>query len=202
MRIRRQAGSAAQFVAEVQHLFFAETAFQIGARVNAGRRVPLEIDEVAGLIAVARVEKVIEANFQQRRQRGVGRDVAADPGILFVLAMHHGHRVPADQALDAALQKAIAGIRDFFFNRNGVDVRRVQLHRNLDARLAGAIHQRGEQIAATIVAVLVDDLIEGFEPFGNFFFGINLGIRWKLDYGMNFVYGHLFPQPIVRKPAG
>ena len=202
MRIGRQAGSAAQFVAEVQHLLFAEPAFEIRARVNAGRSVALEIDEVAGLIAVARVEEVIEANFEQRRQRGVGRDVAADAGILLVLAMHHGHRVPADQALDAALQKAIAGIGNFFFDRNGVDVRRVQLHRNLDARLTGAIHQRSEQIAAAIGAFLVDDLIEGFEPFGNFFFGINLGIRRKLDYGMNFVYGHLFPQPIVRTPAG
>ena len=124
--------------------------------------------------------------------------MAADAGIFLVLAMHHGHRVPADQALDAALQMTIAGIGNFFFNRNGVDVRRVQLNRDLDAGLAGAIHQRGEQIAAAMGAVLVEDLIEGVEPFGNFFFTIHFGVLRKLEYGMNFVYSHLFPQLVIR----
>ena len=102
---------------------------------------------------------------------------------------------------------AIAGIGNFFLDRNGVDVRRVQLNRNLDARFAGAIHQRAEQVAAAIGAVLIENLIEGVEPFGHFLFTINLftinfGILRKLEYGMNFVYSHLFPQPVIRTSMG
>src|ERR1700751_5082719 len=110
MRIRRQSRSAEEFVAEILDLFLGESALQISARVNAGRRVSLEINEVAGLLVITRTEEVIEADFQQSGQGGVSRDMAADAGIFLVLAMHHGHRIPAHQALDAALQLAIAGI--------------------------------------------------------------------------------------------
>ncbi len=161
MRIRRQPRSAAQFVAEVLYLLFTEPAFQKSARVNAGRRVALEVNEVAGLIAVAGMEEVIEADLEQRGQRGVGRDVAADAGILLVLPMHHGHRVPADQALDAPLQLTIAGIGNFFLDRNGVDVGRVQLHRNFDTRLACSLDQSLKQFAAAVSPFVIHHLLEG-----------------------------------------
>ena len=104
MRVRRQGREVAQFVAEILHLLLAEPSLQIGARVHSRRGMTLEINEVARLISVAGVEEMIESDFEQRRQRRVGRDVAADSWVLLVLAMHHGHRVPANQALDAPLQ--------------------------------------------------------------------------------------------------
>ena len=110
MRIGRQSRSVAQFVAIILHPLLREAAFQKGTRVHSGGRVALEINEVAGLVAVAGVEEMIEADFEQGGQRRIGRDVAADSGIFLVLAVHHGHGVPANQALDAALQRAVAGI--------------------------------------------------------------------------------------------
>ena len=70
----------------------------------------LEVDEVAGLIAVAAVEEVVVADFGQRGERCIGGNMAADAGIVLVGADHHGHGVPAIEALDAALDFAVARI--------------------------------------------------------------------------------------------
>ena len=49
MRIRRQPGVFAQFVAEVIQMLFGQAAFEKRPRIDAGRRVALEINQVAGL---------------------------------------------------------------------------------------------------------------------------------------------------------
>ncbi len=90
VRVAGEAGLAAQFVAEVLEAGVVEAAFEEGAGVDAGRGVALEVDEVAGLVALGAgilgVEEVVEADFEQRGERGVGGDVAADAGVLLVLA--------------------------------------------------------------------------------------------------------------------
>ena len=53
---------------------------------------------------------MIEADFVQRRRRGVARDVAAVLGALAIRVHDHRHRVPADVRLDAPLDRAVAGI--------------------------------------------------------------------------------------------
>ena len=68
VRIRREPGFVAQFVAEILQVLVVEAAFEIRARVHAGRGVALEVDEVARLIAVGSVEEVIEADLEQRGQ--------------------------------------------------------------------------------------------------------------------------------------
>ena len=113
MRIRRQSGLLAQFVAEIFDLLKRQTPFQEGARIDARRAVALEINEIArlvdaGLILNCRAEEVVEADLHQRGHRGIGRDVAADAGVFLVLLDDHRHRVPADDALDAALDFEIA----------------------------------------------------------------------------------------------
>ena len=179
-------------MAEILDLLFAQPAFQKRAGINAGRSVTLEVNEIAGLIAVAGVEEMIEADFEQRGQRRIGRDVAADAGIFLVLPMHHGHRVPADQALDAPLQLAIAGIRNFLLHRNGVDVGRVQLDRDFDARLAGPLISASSRSHPRCGPSL-HHLVEGLQPFGDFLFGINLPVRRKLEYSIiDFVCGHRY----------
>ena len=92
------------------------------------------------------------------------------PGSFLFWPMHHGHGVPADQALDAALQHAIAGIRHFFFHGNGIDVRGIELDGDFDARLARALDQSIQQLAAAVDTLIVDHLIKCFKPFGYFFF--------------------------------
>ena len=127
----------------------------------------LEINQVARLIAVARVEEMVEAHFQQRRQRGVGGNVAADAGIVLVLPHHHGHRVPANQALDAALHRAIAGIGDFLFGADGVDVRRVELDGHFGAVGARALVEVFQQKCGAVRPGLVDHLVQRFNPLGS-----------------------------------
>ena len=104
----------AQFVAEIFQMLLVQTAFQERAGVHARRGVALEVDEIARLIAVPRVEEMVVADFDQRRERRVGGDVAADAAVVLVGAHHHGHRVPADQALDAPLDGAVARVGDLF----------------------------------------------------------------------------------------
>ena len=99
-------------MAEIAELVLAEPAFEESAGVDAGRGVALEVDEVARLVAVAAVKKMVEADFHQRRERGIGRNMAADAVVIFVLVGHHGHGVPAREALDAALERAVAWIGD------------------------------------------------------------------------------------------
>ncbi len=65
---------------------------------------------------------MIEADFKQRRGGSVRGNVAADAVVHAVGANHHGQRVPANQALDAALDFLIAGEHGLLFQGNGIDV--------------------------------------------------------------------------------
>ena len=89
----------------------AEPAFQKRARVDARGGVALEINQVARLIPVIGVKEMIESDFQQRGQRGISGNVAADAGVVLILVDHHGHGVPADHAFDPPLHGAVARIR-------------------------------------------------------------------------------------------
>ena len=77
-------------------------------RVDAGRRVSLEVDDVAVVVVALALEEVVEADFVERGGRCEGRDVTADAVFGLVGLDHHRQRVPADEALDAALDLAAA----------------------------------------------------------------------------------------------
>ena len=181
VRVRRQSRRVTQFVAEVLDLLFAQPTLEKGARVHARRGVALEINQIARFVAVTGVEEVVESDFEQGGERRIGRDVAADAGIFLVLAMHHGHRIPADQALDAALQLAVAGIRNFFRGRNGIQVGRVELDGDIDAGRSRVLDDCANQFSALVGAFLVHDLIERLNPFGDFFFVVCFRLNRKLD---------------------
>ena len=164
MRIGRESWFIAQFMAIIFHLFLADAAFQIAARINAGRCMALKINKVARFLAVVGVEKVVVANFQQRGQRRVRRNVPADAGIFLVLPMDHRHGVPADQALDAALHRPITGVRMLFLHRNGVDVRGIQMDWDVHAGLLGAAGKGVQQTGTLARTFLVNDFVKSFNP--------------------------------------
>ena len=172
VRVGRQSGAIAQLMAKILQALLAEPAFEERPRVDAGGGMALKIDEIARPIAIGGVEEVVESHFEQRRQRGVGRNVAADTRILLVLAMHHGHGIPADQALDATLEAAIARVGRFFFHRYGIEVGRIQLDGDIHARLSGPPGKGFEKLRPTAGACLVHYLVKSLNPLGNF-----LGIR-------------------------
>ena len=65
VRVAGQAGLVAEFVAEVLEVVVVEAAFEVGAGVDAGGGVALEVDEVSGLGAIAGMEEVVEAYFEE-----------------------------------------------------------------------------------------------------------------------------------------
>ena len=108
MRVGRQAAARLRLAAEVLELLDRQPAFEKRPRVDAGRRVALEEDDVAVVALAPALEEVVEADFVQRGRRGERRDVAADAVAQLVGAHDHRQRVPAHEALDAALEGLIA----------------------------------------------------------------------------------------------
>src|SRR5262249_9020594 len=92
-----------EFPAEVFEFFFGDAPFKKRARIHAGCRVSLEINDVAVPVFCARPKKMIESNFIEGGGRSKGRNMSANAFLDLVGANHHSQRVPAHQALDTAL---------------------------------------------------------------------------------------------------
>src|SRR5207244_4538895 len=77
VRVRRQA-LPADLASEVVELIFGEPALEERARVDAGRRVPLEVDLISVTAVGLAAEEVVEADLVERGRRRVGREVTAE----------------------------------------------------------------------------------------------------------------------------
>ena len=121
MRVGRQTSSS-DFLAKVEKLFFAEPPLDEGARIDAGRAVALEIDQVAPVRFIGGMPKMHEAGVVERRRRLEARDVAAELGRFLVGLHHHGGSVPAHETADLHFNAAIPGVLRLRFRRDRVDV--------------------------------------------------------------------------------
>ena len=101
--IRGKAAAFFQFAAEVLQFFPGNAAFKKSSRIDAGRGVSLEINQVAIPGLGLRLQEVVKSDLVEGRGRGKSGDVSADPALNLVGPHHHGQGVPAHQALDAAL---------------------------------------------------------------------------------------------------
>ena len=121
-------------------------------------------------VAVRRsaAEEVIEGDFVQRRGRGEGRDVAADAFLHLVGAHDHRHRVPADDALDAAFDLVVAGKRRLAVGGDGVDVGRGRGEREFDTGALTLKLELLDQASDTFGAAGLQHVFEGFKPFAIF----------------------------------
>src|SRR5579872_827956 len=163
----------AQLVAEVFQMLFVQASFEIGAGVHTGRSVSLEVDEVASDVAgrwilIRAAEEMVVADLDQGRERRVSGQMATDIRIVFIGAHDHSERVPPRQAFDAPFDLTVARIRHLVFRRNGIDVRSVPAQRDSHAEIGGAFHQVFEQVTRSVWTYLIDNIIEGFNPFGGF----------------------------------
>jgi hypothetical protein len=147
-------------MAEIFQVLFRNASFKERPRIHSGRGVALEVDEVAGLIAVLAVEEVVVANLGERGERGIGGNMAADAGIVFVGADHHGHGVPAIEAFDAALNFAVARIGHLFLYRDGIDVGRGELVRCLDAVERRVIDEAAKQEGGAFGAAVFQNRVQ------------------------------------------
>ena len=124
----------------------------------------LEVNQIAGLVAVAGAEEVVETHFQQCRERSIGGDVAADAVVNLVLMRHHGHGIPAHQTFQFALQHTVSGVGDFALRRNRIDVVRGTANRNIDAVVARSFSKLFEDVVDPVGSCCIDDLIQSFQP--------------------------------------
>ena len=165
VRVGREAAAvASDLPAEVVEVVLGEPAFEEGSGVDAGCGVALVVDVVAGAAVVLAAEEVVEADLVQRRRTGERREVTAD-AVGGLVGPHDHHRsVPADEGPDPTLDVLVAGEPRFLLARDRVDVRR--RHRGRERHLAGgrSLHQPGEQVAGTRLAVGVDDGVEAVQP--------------------------------------
>ena len=116
---------AADLLAEVHKLLFAETAFEESAGVNAWRAMALEIDQVAAMRLVAAMPEMHEPGIVQSRRRLEARNVAAEFGGFLVRLDDDRGGVPAHVAADVPLDLAVARMGRLGFRRDGVDISRV-----------------------------------------------------------------------------
>ncbi|MDZ7653192.1 MAG: hypothetical protein U5L03_11920 [Burkholderiaceae bacterium] len=201
MRVGREA-LAVDLLAEVVQLLLADAALEEGARIDARRRVALDVEQVAAVVLAARVEEVVEADVVEGRRRGEARDVTAERGILAVGLDHHRHRVPAHEGAEPLLDLDVAGRALFLVGRDRVDVRRAGGKRRIDAGLACFLDQAIEQEVRTLRSLALEHGIERIEPFARLDrVGVAriVGGRSKVRYGG---HGGLLDLAPARTPRG
>src|SRR4051812_48580424 len=125
----------------------------------------LEEDDVAVVVVALALEEMVEADFVERCGRRERRNVSANAVVGLVRLDDHCERVPADEALDPALDFAAAGKRWFFYSGDRVDVRSVGGEGLLDALAPGMIAELLEQTTDAGGSTVLQDVIERLEPF-------------------------------------
>ena len=185
---------------EAVHLFFGETTFEEGARVGAGGGVSLEEHVVAAAGVVLAAEEVVEADFVEGGNRGVGGDVSADldAGALGARDLHGG--VPADPAAVLALHGFVAGEVRLLINADRVDVGGRVLLGELNAVAPGLIEHMQQDVARAGTALFVDESGQGLDPFGGLLGVVvgNLGDQ-PVDDGVELVeLAHGVPSRLTR----
>jgi hypothetical protein len=108
---------------------------------------------------------MVQADFIQRRRRGVRRDVAADAVLDLVRLDDHRQRIPSHQALDAALDFAAARKWRLLRGGNRVDVGRVRGEGRLDAAEPRMIREQRQQPSNARRPSGLQHVIERLEPF-------------------------------------
>src|SRR5947209_6575793 len=184
MRIRREAWRVAQFMAEIEQVLLCQPSLQEGSAIHSGRCVALVINQIAGLAVVAGAEEVIEPDFAHRRERGVGRYMAADVRIVFVCPDYHGCRIPTDQAFDPALYCAVPWIRDFFVRGDRIYIRRIESLRRRNTEVMCPVKQFRQEVSCPVGPCFVHNLIQGLEPLGRF-------LRIQICLALFFGFQHL-----------
>ena len=146
MRVGAEA-PAIDLLAEPEQPLLGQPALEEAARIDPGRAVALDIDQVTAMLLRGRVPEVHEAGIVEQSRGLEARDVAAQLGALLVGAQDDRQRVPADVGADLVLERPVARVRRLAVGRDGVQIRRGRRvgHRGpLAARLA---HQLAQQEA-------------------------------------------------------
>jgi len=185
VRIGRQA-RLADLAPEAVQLFLGETPLEEGAGVDAGRRVPLDVEQIGPVLVVRPLEEVIEADVVERGRARERRDVSAELGVLAIRLHHHRQRVPAHQRADAVLEPGLTRQRRLVAQVDRVEIRRGGGVGQVGARAPRLVDQPLEQVVAAFDPLAPEDRFERVEPLG--------GLR-RIDVGN--AIDHAFPSRAV-----
>ena len=145
-------------------VLFREPPFEKGARIDAGRRVRLEIDDVAAALVSAGAEEMIEADLEDFGGGSVARDMAAEFARGEVRAHDHRQRVPAHDRRDPLLEREIAGKGRLLLRRDRVLIGRDGRIVHGDAEFARAPGERGQKKRGAFAARVAEDRVERIQP--------------------------------------
>ena len=199
MRVGRQAAAGRQLAPEVGELRFAQAALQERPRVHAGGGMPLEIDLIAALRAVRTAQELVLRHLDQRGGRREGADVSADALVALVGPHHHGHGVPADDALVAPLDRAITGVGRLTLRRDGVDVGSVGGKREVRVDRLRVAVQGAQHLMQPLGPAGPVDVVERLHPLAELDVGglpAVAAMRERRIYGMR--HGSRRLRPIAR----
>jgi hypothetical protein len=142
VRVGGQAATGVgQLLAEPVELAVGQPAFEMGAGIDTGGGVSLEIHVVPTARVVTAAEEVVEAHLVQGRAGGIRRDVPAHADTRTLRPMHHDRGVPAQVGPDSPLDVLIAGELRFPLGGNCVDVVGATQSRNPDLALPSPLEQ-------------------------------------------------------------
>ena len=113
---------AVDLLTEIIELLLTDATLEEGARVNAGGRVALKVNEVSFVVLVWPAKEIVETDVVERGRRGKGGDMTANAGIAHIGAHNHRHRVPAHDPADLPLHEHITRHPVFAGRGNGVFV--------------------------------------------------------------------------------
>src|SRR3954464_12651311 len=95
-------------------------------------------------------EKMIEADLEKIRGRGIARDMTAELRVRAVRADHHGERIPAHDRRNALLQLKVSGKLRLLRELDRVLVGRVQHRRQRHATHPGMVEELAQQEGGTL----------------------------------------------------
>ena len=174
MGVRREPRTIDLYTKPVQ-LIVREATLEIRARVDSGRAMALDVEQVSTLRMVGALEKVVKAHLVEGRRALKTGNVASEPGRLPVRLHDHRHGVPTNDRPDPVLQTGFAGHRRLLVALNRIEVggrRRIGQTRTAAPRL---VDQAFDQIAAAFYPVRPEYGLQGRQPFRGFF-GVYVGI--------------------------
>ena len=159
---------------------FGQPPFEEGARVDAGGRVPLEVDEVAAEVLGGGAPEVVEPHVVQRGGGGEAGDVAAEIQVALAGAQHHRDRVPADDRAQPVLELVVARGALLEVRRDGVEVGRVGAVREVRPLAPRLGDELLEQVVGPFGTLRCEDALESVEPLRGFQgISVELAVHWR-----------------------
>ena len=151
-------------LAEAVQLVFADAPLEKRTRVDARRRVALDVQEISSEVAARCSKEVIEADVVEGRGRREARDVSAQGRIDPVRLHDHCHGVPANDRANAVLDGVIAGAPAFLGLGDGVHVGGVRAVREIGSLATRPSDQPAHQVVGALDSLLLEDRVESVEP--------------------------------------